>query len=159
MAAVLVAMLAALTVLPALLAVLGPRINALRVPLPRRPRASRRRYRGRARRRLGPAGPQRDAPPGALPGRRGRRCCSALALAVPAGSFGGFDERVLPGGTASRVVSERIAAEFPGGDVAPIVVVVSGATPATGAGLRRRVGALPDVTGAAVTASQGRRRR
>ena len=32
-AAVLVAMLAALTVLPALLAVLGPRINALRVPL------------------------------------------------------------------------------------------------------------------------------
>ena len=35
MAAVLVAMLAALTVLPALLAVLGPRINALRMPLPR----------------------------------------------------------------------------------------------------------------------------
>ena len=34
MAAVLVAMLAALTVLPALLVVLGPRINALAVPLP-----------------------------------------------------------------------------------------------------------------------------
>jgi RND superfamily putative drug exporter len=40
MAAVLVAMLAALTSLPALLAVLGPRINALRIPFPRRRRAA-----------------------------------------------------------------------------------------------------------------------
>ena len=36
MAAVLVAMVAALTVLPALLAVLGPRVDALRIPFLRR---------------------------------------------------------------------------------------------------------------------------
>src|SRR5439155_5184318 len=38
MAAVLIATISALTVLPALLAILGPRINALRVPLPWRSR-------------------------------------------------------------------------------------------------------------------------
>ena len=48
MAAVLVAMLAALTALPALLAVLGPRINALRVPLPALAAGDRGRSRPRA---------------------------------------------------------------------------------------------------------------
>ena len=46
-ATVLVDMLAALTVLPALLAVLGPRVNALRIRRPAAPRpAGRRRPRG-----------------------------------------------------------------------------------------------------------------
>ncbi len=63
-ATVLVDMLAALTVLPALLAVLGPRVNALRVRLARAAPGS-----GRAGRRLVPDRPQRDAPARGL--RRG----------------------------------------------------------------------------------------
>ena len=60
MAAVLVAMLAALTVLPALLAVLGHRINALRVPLPWR-RGRRGGAAGGGRRRVAPGPASRAA--------------------------------------------------------------------------------------------------
>ncbi|HET6209074.1 MAG TPA: MMPL family transporter, partial [Jatrophihabitans sp.] len=112
-AAVLAAMLASLTVLPALLAVLGHRIDALRLP-------------GRRRRR--PA-----SVTGALAsadlGRWGRIAGSVMrrpvaylviVLAVLAilmlpfarVHFGGIDERMLPAGTPSRVVSERLAADF-----------------------------------------------
>ena len=67
-ATVLVDMLAALTVMPALLAVFGRNVNALRIRRPvRRP------TRGRRHRRLVPDRAQRDAPPGALRGAdRGR---------------------------------------------------------------------------------------
>ena len=91
MAAVLVAMVAALTVLPALLAILGPRIEFGRMPwrrgsrargrLPRGSpdRAARLRARGRPRC-LGTAGAQRDAPAGRLPRRhRPRVACPWLA--------------------------------------------------------------------------------
>jgi RND superfamily putative drug exporter len=69
--------------------------------------------------------------------------------------FGGFDERVLPAGTESRVVTERIAAEFPGGSVAPVEVLVSGAPAAQAQQFATRVAALPGVTGAQVTADRG----
>lgn len=150
MAAVLVAMLAALTALPALLSVLGPRINALRVPLPRL--------------RRGPAGP-RDGGWARLARSVMRRpvlylvgvAIVLLALATPflRASFGGFDERVLPVGTASRTVSERIAADFPGGGNAPIVALLSGTNAADAQSYADRVAALPDVTGARITGTKG----
>jgi RND superfamily putative drug exporter len=150
MAAVLVAMLASLTVLPALLALLGHRINALRVPLPRWLR--------------------RD--PAAAGGGWARIARSVMRrpvvyvlgvtavlalLAAPALDmrWGGFDERVLPADAESRVVGERIAAEFPGGNVAPITVLVSGAPADRAAAFAERVAALPGVTGAEVGAARG----
>jgi uncharacterized membrane protein YdfJ with MMPL/SSD domain len=163
MAAVLVAMLAALTALPALLAVLGPRINALRVG--RRPRPA--------------AGPSAAAEPGpatAEPsGRRGgwerlahsvmRRpviylvvtAALLLSLGVPflRAEFGGFDERVLPETTPSRVVAERLAADFPGGGAAPVLAVVDGATPEQARNFAARAARLPGASDAMVRLTDG----
>jgi len=149
MAAVGVAMVAALTVLPAVLALLGPRINAGRIPLPRRRRAVSGAEGGWAR----------------LARSVMRRpvfyvvvvAAILLGLATPflRASFGGFDERILPVGTPSRVVSERVAQDFPGGNVAPIVALVSGGGAAAAQSYVDSVGGLPGVTGAAVTANQG----
>jgi len=146
-AAVLIAMLAALTALPALLAVLGPRINAL------------------GWRRRPPAARERDGAWARLARsvmRRPVRYAAAVvallvALAAPfvRATFGGFDERVLPQGTPSRTVTERIAADFPGGSTAPISVLVSGAPTAAAQEFAGRIAALPDVTGARITASRG----
>jgi uncharacterized membrane protein YdfJ with MMPL/SSD domain len=146
MAAVLVAMLAALTVLPALLAVLGHRINALRVG--RRRSASARRTDGAGWARLARAVMRRPVPVmlatvGVL---------AVLASPFVRAQFGGIDERVLPPGTESRVVSERIAAEFTGGGVEQIRVLVTGTDASSFAG---RIARLPGVTSAAVTANKG----
>ncbi|KXK59164.1 hypothetical protein AWW66_25735 [Micromonospora rosaria] len=153
MAAVLVAMLGALTVLPALLVVLGRRIDALRIPLPWRRR-----------------GPQRPVEPGT--GAWARIAHSVmrrpvpyligvtallLALATPflRVEFGGVDERVLPAGAAPRQVAERIADDFPGGSVAPIDVLVSGASAETVAAFTERVAQVPGVTDVTPTANRG----
>ncbi|WP_328850368.1 MMPL family transporter [Micromonospora globbae] len=155
MAAVLVAMLAALTVLPALLAVLGPRIDAVRVPVPWRRRTA-------------------GAGPAAVPeaGAWARIARSVMRRPVPylVGvavvlvllatpflriTFGGFDERVLPSGAEPRVVSERIAAEFPGGTVAPVEVLVSGASAEEVRPFADRIAGVPGVTGVDVAASRG----
>ncbi|PRY31130.1 MMPL family transporter [Pseudosporangium ferrugineum] len=143
MAAVLVAMLAALTVLPAALSLLGHRIDKLRIPLPSRKRAGA----GGGWARLAHSVMQRPI----------LYVVGVLAvLVVFAGpflrvQFGGFDERVLPPGSAARVVGERLDADFPGGGEDPITVLVTG--PA--AGLPERIGALPEVTAATVTAARG----
>jgi uncharacterized membrane protein YdfJ with MMPL/SSD domain len=155
MAAVLVATIGALTVLPALLSVLGSRINAWRVPLPWRRRAATR-----------PTAP--GSPHGAwarlarnvMRHPAGYLAGVAVVLAVLASpflraEFSGADERVLPADTPARVVAERIAADFPGGSVAPVDVFVHGATPDQGGDLAARIGRLPGVTGAAVTAHRG----
>jgi RND superfamily putative drug exporter len=155
MAAVLVGMLAALTALPALLAVVGPRINALRVPsLRRRPAQA-----------LAPAGPEREGGWARLARSVMRRPVLYLlavtivlgAIAAPflRATFGGFDERVLPEGTPSRTVAERISNEFPGGSIAPILALVSGASPGAAQDFANRVRTLPDVTGAEVTVTRG----
>ncbi|GGL86438.1 MMPL family transporter [Micromonospora yangpuensis] len=153
MAAVLVAMLGALTVLPALLVVLGRRIDALRVPLPWRRR-----------------GAGRPAEPGT--GAWARIAHSVmrrpvpyllgvtvllLALATPflRVEFGGVDERVLPADAAPRQVAERIAGDFPGGSIAPIDVLVSGASAQTVQAFSDRIAALPGVTGVTPTANRG----
>jgi trehalose monomycolate/heme transporter len=147
MAAVLVAMLAALTVLPALLAVLGHRINALRVG--RRRPASSRRSEGAGWARLARAVMRRPVPVvlatvGVL---------ALLASPFARAQFGGVDERVLPPGSESRVVSERIAADFTGGGVEQVRVLVTGASdPSAFAG---RIARLPGVTSAVVTAARG----
>jgi uncharacterized membrane protein YdfJ with MMPL/SSD domain len=144
MAAVLIAMLAALTVLPAALSLLGRRIDALRVPLPRL------------------AGGE----PGALWGRLARSVMrrpvfyvvgvlvvlAAFALPFTKVQFGGFDERVLPASTPARIVGDTIRADFPGGLASPITVFVSGAAAGP---LATTIATLPGVTSAPVTASKG----
>ncbi|SCG57980.1 MMPL family transporter [Micromonospora halophytica] len=155
MAAVLIAMLAALTVLPALLAVLGHRIDAVRVPLPWR------------------RGTRRGRPAEAVGGGAWARIARSvmrrpvpylvgvavllMLLATPflRITFGGFDERVLPADAAPRVVSERIAEEFPGGSVAPIDVLVSGVPAEAVRPFAERVSTVAGVTAVQVAASRG----
>nr|WP_205862114.1 MMPL family transporter [Planosporangium thailandense] len=145
-AAVGVAVLASLTALPALLALLGHRVDALRLP------GLRRRERITSGRGLWYRIAQSVM----------RRPVVYVAVIVPilllAGSpflrvqFGGVDYRALPTKAESRQVAERIVADFPGGGE-KIRVVVDGASPT---GLERYVGelkALPGVNGAAVTGS------
>ncbi len=147
MAAVLVAMIGALTVLPALLGVLGHRIDALRVPRPWRRRGAgdeggawARVARGVMRRPLVVAG----AVIGVL-----------LVLGTPflRADFGGVDSRVLPGGTESRVVDETLATAFPADPSATIDVVVTGADEARTSTYLEQLRELPGVTGAEVAAS------
>ncbi|ROT32757.1 MMPL family transporter [Micromonospora sp. HM5-17] len=175
MAAVLVAMLASLTVLPALLAVLGPRINALAVPLPRWRRAARARTGGadqNGRADGYAAGATAAGTAGVGSGAWARLAHSVMrrpvlylvgvitVLAVLATPFfrmeaGGFGESVLPTDATPRVVTERIAAEFPGGSVAPISVLVSGADVEQARQFAAEVDRLPGVTEVAVTANRG----
>lgn len=150
--AVGVAMLGSLTVLPAMLAVLGHRINAGRVRSPFRRRSS-------------STDPAREGAWARLARSVMRRpviylvaVLAVLAvLTVPAArmQFGGFDERVLPAQAQSRVVAERIAADFPGGGTDPIGVLVSGAPAAAAAEFAARIEALPQVAAATVAAQQG----
>jgi RND superfamily putative drug exporter len=123
MFAVLVAMLGALTVLPALLAVLGHRINALSV--------------GPLKRRLArPVDLER--------GRWARLATSVMrrpvvwiagivVLLLAMGSpflrveFGNADATALPEGTEVRVVQEALQRDFPSGSTTPIEVAVEGA--------------------------------
>ncbi len=163
MAAVLVAMIGALTVLPALLSVLGHRVNSLRVPRPWR----RRRQAGT------------DVSAADLQGTWARVARSVMrrpvlyvAAIVPvlllAGSpflgveFGGVDHRALPEGTESRVVSERLLSEFPSGGtttVDPVVTFadgeVSDADRAELSSYVDRLRDLPGVTSADVVDENG----
>jgi trehalose monomycolate/heme transporter len=176
MSAVLVAMLAALTALPALLAVLGTRINSLRIRLPRftRGRALQMATVGadagfiaagfiaaRGSEGVQPKEVTRDGGWARLARSVMRRpviyavgvtaVLVAMALPFLRIEFGGFDERVLPAGTESRVVTERMGDEFAGGGVAPISVLVHGEV----GDLPQRISALENVTGARVTAQRG----
>jgi uncharacterized membrane protein YdfJ with MMPL/SSD domain len=166
MSAVLIAMLAALTLLPALLAMLGPKVDALSVrPILRR--VLRR-----------PAATSTLLAPGES-GAWARIAHSVmrrpvvytvvvtavltfLALPFLNVQFGGIDERALPEGTESRVVAETIRAEFPPSQDGPIDAVVTLADPvdsaAGGAALQsyvEAVAAVPGVDGAAVVAAAG----
>ena len=157
-ATVAVDMLAALTVLPALLAVLGYRVNALRI------RRSVRYPAG------GPASDQAstDETSGAwyrLAHSVMRRpavyatviVIGLLALGAPflRISWGGTDARTLPAASTVRQVSQALASDFPVNSTAPIEALVtlpraSGATTALDAYLHR-IEAIPGVTGAQVT--------
>jgi trehalose monomycolate/heme transporter len=156
-ATVLVDMLAALTVMPALLAVLGPRVNALRIR-----RAVRR-------------------PPAAEHTGGWYRLASSvmrrpLLYAIPIvvvllalGSpflritWGGTDATVLPSGAPARVVTEALNRDFPGNPTAPIESVVQFPGPAAGSPARMgeltayvsRLGHVPGVSGARLTGVRG----
>ena len=141
-AAVLVAALGSVTVLPALLAILGRRVNALRVPLPARrgTRSGWARLAHTVMRR-----PVLTIVP----------VLAVLAtLTVPFAHvrFGGTDERVLPPGTPARTVAERLGTDFPPGVATnPILVYAQGSGPAV---IADQVQALPGVTTVRVAAQR-----
>jgi uncharacterized membrane protein YdfJ with MMPL/SSD domain len=76
--------------------------------------------------------------------------------------FGGVDHRALPAGTESRVVSETLLTDFPGGGTTTIDPVVTFADDTVDSATNQaaldayvdRVGALPGVTGVQVGAEQ-----
>ena len=115
---VLVDMVAALTVMPALLAALGPKVNSLRI----------RRSISRP-----PVAPENGAfyRLGQKVMRRplvvaGAIVVVLLLLGSPflKISWGGTDATVLPAGATPRVVSEALSRDFPGNPTAPIEAVV-----------------------------------
>ncbi|MGD0687115.1 MAG: MMPL family transporter, partial [Streptosporangiaceae bacterium] len=156
-ATVLVDMLAALIVLPALLAVLGPKVNSLRV------------------RRSVQRAPAADGS-----GRWYRLAHSVMRrpvlYAIPIvvillglGSpflhvvWGGVDATALPASAAPRLVTEALNTDFPGNPTAPIEAIVAfpgpiAGSPARSAGLAAYVTRLDHVRGissAVVTGSGG----
>jgi len=158
-AAVLVAMVGSLTVLPAILAVLGERVNALRVPLP-----------GAARRRQSEVqAPDRGAWHAIASAvmRRPVLVVAGLTVVLVAMgtpflrvAFGSPDARVLPVGTEERVAAEVLERSFPGSATRPIDVVVRLAGPAADAGpelqgYADRLAAVPGVTSVAAAGLAG----
>jgi trehalose monomycolate/heme transporter len=151
MAAVLVAVLGSLTVLPALLAILGRRVDALRIPVPWRRHAERSTVDG-GWARLARAVMRRPVPVLLLV----LTVLAVLAAPFTHARFGGADERVLPAGTPARVVAQRLATEFPSGTTtSPIQVLVQGAPGGQVADLAARIRAVPGVTATQVGASAG----
>ncbi|MGY1804390.1 MMPL family transporter [Blastococcus sp. SYSU D00922] len=162
MSAVLIAMVAALTLLPALLAMLGPKVDALSV------RPWLRRVFGRRERVV-------DDEHGAwariahVVMRRPvvftvvvTAVLVTLALPFLRVQFGGIDERALPAGTESRVVSETLKSDFPTSERGPIDAIVTLPdavdSPAGGAALQAYVddvAAVPGVEGATVADAAG----
>ncbi|PWW21586.1 RND superfamily putative drug exporter [Geodermatophilus normandii] len=162
MSAVLVAMLAALTLLPALLAVLGPRVDALSIR-----RAIRRRRRQPAHLAVDPHGTWYRMARAVMrrPVLHGVAVTAflvVLALPFTRAEFGGIDVRAMPEGAESRVVAETVASDFPPSPAGPVeaIVVLPGAadSPEGGAALESYVAAVdavPGVDGASVTEAAG----
>ncbi len=122
-AAVLVAMTAALTVLPALLAVLGRRIELGRMPWRRRPRHAAADHHG----------PWSRVAHSVM--RRPVVYLTAITVALLAlgspflgAQWGSVDERVLPASSPSRIAAEA-QAEWFGGETASANIIVRGANP------------------------------
>ncbi|GAA0240676.1 MMPL family transporter [Actinomadura nitritigenes] len=151
-ATVFVCMIGALTVLPALLAVLGPRVDALPI---RRRKAAAAKARGEA-----------DGWWGRLAHSVMRRpviyAVATVALLLTLGSpflhinWGGVDAKVLPSGADARVVSETLQTRFPSNSTEAIQAVVTGTSDR--AAIRSygdRLAALPGATGATVTGAKG----
>ncbi len=149
-ATVAVDVIAALTVLPAMLAVLGYRVNALRV-----------------RRSVG------TAPRSEMAGGWYRLAHSVmrrpvayaavivvvlLALGAPflKISWGGDDARVLPASATVRQVSDRLGSEFPANSTAPIEAVIT-SVPSRGdlAAYIHKIDVISGVTGTQVTGDKG----
>jgi RND superfamily putative drug exporter len=160
-ATVAVDMIAALTLLPALLAVLGPRVNALRV------RRSAGRSAAAAAGGAGAGGGWARLAHGVM-----RRpvafvvviTLGLLALGLPFLhiSWGGTDARALPATAQARVVTEALDRDFPVNSTSPIEAVVTLPSPVAGAAGRSalsgwvdRVDRVPGVRGAQVTAVRG----
>jgi uncharacterized membrane protein YdfJ with MMPL/SSD domain len=154
---VLVDMAAALTVMPALLAVLGPKVNSLRI----RPAVNK------------PAAPVESGGWYRLAHRVMRRPAVYTAVIVivllALGSpflrvvWGGTDATVLPASAAPRVVTETLNRDFPGNPTAPIEALVHFTGPIAGSSVRtagldgyaHQLGQVSGVTGAQVTGVHG----
>jgi len=155
-ATVLVTVLAALTILPALLAVLGPRVNALRIrrSVRRAPAAEA----SGAWHRIARSVMRRPVAYVAV------IVIALLALGSPFRSitWGGVDARVLPSGSAPRVVAEALARDFPVNATTPIEAVVKFSGPVSApaeraalASYTARLGSVPGVTAVQVTGAAG----
>ena len=145
MAAVVVAAVTSLTVLPAVLGMLGERVNALRLPFLRRRGAG-----------------------GAFWGRLARAVLrrpvavmvSTVGLLLLLGlpflriEFGTVDARALPADNEVRVVAEALLADFPGQSTSPLEVAVVG-PPADLPSYVSAVEAVPGVAGVTVRGEQG----
>jgi trehalose monomycolate/heme transporter len=156
-ATVLVDMIAALTVLPALLAVLGPKVNSLRIrrSVQRPPAAE------------SSGGWYRLAH--SVMRRPVLYAIPIVVLLLGLGSpflhvvWGGVDATALPASAAPRIVTEALNQDFPGNPTAPIEAIVQFGGPITGspsrtAGLAAytsRLDHVPGVTAAQVTGLRG----
>jgi RND superfamily putative drug exporter len=148
-ATVAVTVIAAVTVLPALLAVLGHRVNSLRV-----------------RKSVGAEPKEADGAWYRLARSVMRRPVAyaavivvvLLALGAPflKISWGGNDSTVLPASSTVRQVSDKLASEFPANSTTPIEAVVSNVTSRDAlTAYISRVDAIAGVTGTQVTGQQG----
>jgi RND superfamily putative drug exporter len=168
-ATVLVCMVGALTVLPAMLAVLGPKVNALSIR--RRHKAVPGGVGGRpptGNRSAGAVASESrvDAWWGRLAHSVMRRpvvyIVATVALLLALGSpflrinWGGTDAKALPEGADARVVSEALETRFPGNATSPIEAVVAGTSDrAAVQAYGDRLAAVPGITAATVTGSKG----
>ena len=169
-ATVLVDMLAALTVLPALLALLGHRVNALRIRRSvQRPTASNSTTSQAAVSqtaeatggwyRLAASVMRRPAAYGLI------ILVALLALGAPVLhiSWGGTDARALPATAPARQVTEALNRDFPGNITAPVESLVRFTSPVAGSPSRqseltayvRELRRVPGVVGAQLTGVQG----
>jgi trehalose monomycolate/heme transporter len=156
-ATVLVDMIAALTILPALLAVLGPRVNALRIRRTvRRPPVAE----GQGAWYRLASSVMRRPVLYAVP-----IVIVLLALGSPflRVTWGGTDATVLPAGAPARVVTEALNRDFPDNPTAPIESVVQFGGPVAGSLARSaqlaayvgRLDRVAGITGAQVTGVRG----
>jgi trehalose monomycolate/heme transporter len=149
MAAVTVAMIGSLTLLPALLAILGTRINALRLPLPGRKSTAKPDVGGWGRLAAWAMRRPMVITTGVL------TVLAVLAAPALSAEFGGVDERVMPEGEQPRAVAETLTAHFPGRSSAPIDVFVRGASAAEIDDVVQRIERVDGVTGAEMADQNG----
>ncbi|PXY35684.1 MMPL family transporter [Prauserella flavalba] len=146
---VLIAMLAALFVLPALLAVLGPRVNAGRLPWRKSAPTTVSSFWGRVARTAGRRPWLVGAP-------------AVLVLVLAAApllrvDFGTPDDRVLPTTASSRIAGDALRDEFPGDASRAIQIVTTGPVgEADTAAYTQRLAAVPGVADV-VPSAQGQR--
>ena len=151
-ATVAVDVIAALTVLPALLAVLGHRVNAFAVRKSVRPGAVAKSESEGGFYRLAQAVMRRPVAIASV------IVIVLLALGAPflRISWGSADASSLPATAAARQVQDALTNKFPANSTNPIEAVVTGVTnPAQLAGYTAKIGAVPGVAGVQVTARRG----
>ena len=156
-AVVLVDVIAALTVLPALLAILGRRVDALRLSALWR--------RGRSGTRSASALVEHGAWYRLAHSVMRRPVIYAVGivavLAVMAAPFanvifGGYTAKVLPTSSPGRTISEALANDFPVNATNPIEVVVKGvSSPSVATTYAQQLASVPGAGGAAVVAAKG----
>ncbi len=119
----IVSVVAALTLLPAVLSLLGDRVNAAAHPV-HRPRA--RRGRGAGEPLLGRDRPARHAPPGALLRRRAPACSLAAASPVIGMNIGAAGVSTLPDSLVSKQGVLALQESFPAAGSDPARIVIQG---------------------------------